>query len=273
VATPLEDLRFRFAPTGVPLPSLPPAPSAAPSVVAMSLPKAGSTLLFALLHDLAPLAGLAYVPVQDFFFARGLRLNELPHEAAGLFRPEGYCYGGFRGPPPFAIPILGRARLIVLVRDPRDMAISHWYSVTQSHVIPETDGKPHFMNQARAAALERGKVQHVMQVARGLDQQFDRLASAGMLHGERSAVFRYEDVIFRKRDWVDAICAWYGWDIPSEARHAIADRHDVLPATPDPAAHIRQVRPGNHREELEPKQVATLDRILGRWLGMFGYVQ
>ena len=84
----------------------------------MALPKAGSTLLFGLLHDLAPLAGLAYVSLQDFFFLRGLRLTGQPHEAGGLFRPRGYCYGGFRGPPPYAIPILDAARAVVLVRDP-----------------------------------------------------------------------------------------------------------------------------------------------------------
>ncbi len=63
----IEDLRFRFAPTGIRLPELPAAPTGAPSVLALSLPKAGSTLLFALLQDLAPRAGLAYVSLQDFF--------------------------------------------------------------------------------------------------------------------------------------------------------------------------------------------------------------
>jgi len=204
----LEELRFRFAPTGIRLPELPAAPSDAPSVIGLSLPKAGSTLLFALLQDLAPRAGLAYVSPQDFFFVNGLRLTEQPHEASSLFRPRGYCYGGFRGPPPYAIPILDTARCVVLVRDPRDMAVSHWYSVTQSHVVPKAEDGEHFMARNRARALDRGKDAHVMQVARGLDGQFDRLASSGILHRADTAVFRYEDVIFRKRDWVDAICAW-----------------------------------------------------------------
>lgn len=266
-----DALRFRFAPTGIRLPDLPSAPSDAPSVVAMSLPKAGSTLLFALLQDLAPQVGLAYVSLQDFFFVNGLRLTEQPHEAGSLFRARGYCYGGFRGPPPYAIPILDRARCVVLVRDPRDMAISHWYSVTQSHVVPQAADGEHFMARNRARAIDRGKDAHVMQVARGLDAQYDRLLSSGILHRADTAVFRYEDVIFRKRDWVDAICTWFGWDIPAEARRRIADHHDVRPATPDPAAHIRQVAPGNHRAELGEKQRAQMDRVLARWLAMFGY--
>jgi hypothetical protein len=271
MADALEALRFRFAPTGIRLPDLPPPPSDAPSVVAMSLPKAGSTLLFALLQDLSPQAGLAYVSLQDFFFVHGLRLTEQPHEAGTLFRPHGYCYGGFRGPPPYAIPILDAARCVVLVRDPRDMAISHWYSVTQSHVVPKVEQGEHFMAQARARAIDRGKDAHVLQVARGLDAQFDRLVGSGILHRANTAVFRYEDVIFRKRDWVDAICAWFGWEIADAARQRIALRHDVRPAVPDPTAHIRQVAPGNHREELGTRQREQMDRILARWLAMFGY--
>jgi hypothetical protein len=272
MADPLAALRFRFAPSGIGLPDLPPAPSDAPSVVAMSLPKAGSTLLFEMLKHLAPKAGLAYVSVQDFFFANGLRLAEQPHEAGSLFLPRGYCYGGFRGPPPYAIPILDAARCVVLVRDPRDMAVSHWYSVTQSHVVPKAEQGEHFMAGARAKALAHGRDAHVMQVARGLDSQYDRLLSSGILHRDATAVFRYEDVIFRKREWVDAICAWFGWDVPADARARVADQHDVRPATPDPSAHIRQVTPGNHRAELDDKRRAQIDRILARWLEMFGYV-
>jgi len=271
MAEALDALRFRFAPTGIRLPDLPAPPTAAPSVVGMSLPKAGSTLLFALLQDLAPKAGLAYVSLQDFFFLNGLRLTEQPHEAGSLFRARGYCYGGFRGPPPYAIPILDAARCVVLVRDPRDMAVSHWYSITQSHVVPKAGQGEHFMATARSQALDRGKEAHVTQVARGLDAQFDRLLCSGILHREGTAVFRYEDVIFRKREWVDAICAWFGWDITADDRARIAERHDVRPAAPDPAAHIRQVAPGNHRAELGEKQRAQVDRILQRWLAMFGY--
>ena len=209
--------------------------------------------------------------MQDFFFAHGLRLAEQPHEAGSLFLPRGYCYGGFRGPPPYAIPILDAARCVVLVRDPRDMAVSHWYSVTQSHVVPKAEQGEHFMAGARAKALAHGRDAHVMQVARGLDAQYERLLTSGILHRDATAVFRYEDVIFRKREWVDAICAWFGWDIPADARARVADHHDVRPATPDPSAHIRQVTPGNHRAELDDRHRAQIDRILARWLEMFGY--
>jgi hypothetical protein len=70
---------------------------------------------------------------------------------------------------------------------------------------------------------------------------------------------------------VDDLCAWYGWRIPEAQRHAIADRFDIRPERPDPEAHIRQVAPGNHRQELKPQTIARLDRILDRWLRLFRY--
>jgi hypothetical protein len=274
MADALEALRFRFAPTGIALPDLPPAPSDAPSVVAMSLHKAGSTLLYDLLRGLAPLAGLAFVSVQDHFFRAGLAQKDLPAETASLFLPRGYCYGGFRGAPPFDIPILPSARSVILVRDPRDMAVSEFYSITRSHVIPppSKDGtQPHFLALAREKVGRRGLDQHVVAAARGIERQFERLQVLGLFQRPNVAIYRYEDVIFRKREWVADLCAWYGWDIAPADRQARADRFDIVPAVPDPDAHIRQVHPGSHRRELRPETVATIDGILDHWLRLFRY--
>jgi hypothetical protein len=268
-----EALRFRFAPGVAALPDLPPAPSEAPSVVAMSLHKAGSTLLYDMLRGLAPAAGLAFVSLQDHFFRAGLAHEEQPPEAASLILPRGYCYGGFRGVPGFDIPILGTARVVVLVRDPRDMAVSEYHSIARSHVIPPPGeaGAPHFLARARQVIAQRSIDQHVLQAVRGIERQFDRFALLGLFWRPNVAVFRYEDVIFRKRDWVAEICAWYGWDIPQARRDAIADRYDVLPSRPDPGAHIRQVHPGSHRRELDPATISRIDPILERWLRLFRY--
>jgi hypothetical protein len=269
-----EALRFRFAPSGIDLPVLPPPPSDAPSVVAMSIHKAGSTLLYDLLRHLAPRAGLAFVSVQDHFFHAGLAQKDMPPETASLFVPQGYCYGGFRGVPLFDVPVLDRARTVVLLRDPRDMAVSEYHSIARSHVIPpapSAGAEPHFMARARERVVQRSLDDHVLVAARGIDRQLERFLVLGLLRRPNVAVYRYEDVIFRKRDWVADLCAWYGWNIPAAARDALADRFDILPATPDPAAHIRQVHPGSHRRELQPATIAKIDAILQRWLVLFGY--
>lgn len=265
-------MRVVFPPAAIPLPQLPPAPSAAPSVLALSMHKAGSTLLFDMLRELAPHAGLAFFSIEDHFFQAGVKQEEMPREAAALILPAGYCYGGFRGLPPFDIPILRHARTAILVRDPRDMAVSNYYSVTRSHAVPQKpEGDAHFMERARQVANRRSADEHALIVAQNIYRQFDRYAALGLLAHPSVAVYRYEDVIFRKRDWLADLCAWYGWPVPRAVTDPIADRYDIVPAAPDPAAHIRQVHPGNHRTELQPGTIKRLDAQFARWLHLLGY--
>ena len=99
--------------------------------------KGGSTLLFDLLTVLAPAAGLTWFSLNDQMFSLGVTEAEIPAEAAGLFLPQGYCYGGFRDSPPHEVPILRTARAVWLVRDPRDMIVSLYDSTIASHRIPE----------------------------------------------------------------------------------------------------------------------------------------
>jgi hypothetical protein len=270
-------MRYTVPSADLPLPELPPAPSDAPSVVALSLPKAGSTLLYSILQVLAPRAGLAYVSLEDHFFQIGARPHLRPHAASGLFRPAGYCYGGFRGLPVYDVPILPTARTVALVRDPRDMLVSLYYSVAHSHRIPsaapaEGDGGPHYMERARQQALSRTIDEFALSRLDSYSQQFASLFAFGLLSRPNVATYRYEDVIFRKRDWVAELCDWYGWRIPQAERDAAADRFDIWPGTADPAAHVRQVTPGNHRAELAPATIRRVEGMLGNWMRLLGYL-
>jgi hypothetical protein len=265
-------LRWAHRPPTHPLRELPPSPTTAPSVLAFSLPKAGSTMLFDLIARLCPHAGLAYVSLEDAFYAAGVHPYEQPLESAALFRSRGYCYGGFRVLPPYEIPILGTARTAILVRDPRDMLVSLRHSVANSHWIPGGSGADdHFMHALRARANERTIDEYVLMASHNLQSQFDRYAALGLLWRSNVVVYRYEDVVYRKREWVDDLCEWFGWSVPSSRRDQATASVDVFPAHADPAAHVRQVHPGNHRTELAPETIRELDVVFERTLRLFGY--
>lgn len=264
-------LRWPRRPGGGPLPELP-KPGSAPSVLAFSLPKAGSTLLFDLLARLCPHAGLTYVSLEDSFYAAGVHPHDQPLESAELFEARGYCYGGFRGVPPYDVPILGSAATVLLVRDPRDMLVSLYHSLVRSHWIPTLgEGDPHFMQKLRANATARTIDEHALMASHTVQGQFDRYAALGLAWRSNVVVYRYEDVVYRKREWADDLCDWFGWSIPASGRDEAAASVDVFPAYPDPTAHVRQVHPGNHRTELAPATIAALDVVFARTLHRFGY--
>jgi hypothetical protein len=271
-------MRYSFALPETSLPELPPPASDAPSVLAFSMPKAGSTLLERILQALAPEVGLAHVSLDEFFFRAGVPPADRPPQAARLFRPVGYLYGGFRSRPRYDIPILPTARAVLLVRDPRDMIVSHYYSVTRSHRIPdlgegEGTAGPHYLLRQREQAQRRTIAEHARATAQSYARNFDGYLAGGMLWRDNLAVYRYEDVIFEKRAWVADMCRWFGWSVPRERSDAIADRFDIRPERADPEAHVRQVAPGNHREELPAETIELLNRgPLEPHLRLFGYL-
>lgn len=255
-----------------PLPVPPPPVSHAPSVFAFSLAKAGSTLLNNLLRVLAPQAGLVFFSLEDEMFAAGVPAPLDWPEAARLFHPRGYCYGGFRAMPRHALPPLAECRAVLLLRDPRDMIVSQFHSFRASHVVPEGTGPDHPMRRARERALGQTLAQFAPGAAQRFARRFEGYLAQGFAQRPATALFRYEDVIFRKRDWAAELCAWFGWSLPADAIAAAADRFDELPpAAPDPARHIRQVHPGDHRREMTPQTIAQVEAILAEPMAAFGY--
>jgi hypothetical protein len=268
-------MRYSFVFPDTPLPELPPPVSDAPSVLAFSMPKAGSTLLFGILRMLCPAAGLVFFSTENHFFDRGVPAEKRPPETARLFLPTGYCYGGFRSCPRYAIPILPTARTVVLVRDPRDMIVSLYHSLQQSHRIPdgaEAGGQPHFMQRAREQARRSTLDEHCLHSVNSYAAQFEAYLSQGLLWRENVAVYRYEDVIFRKREWIEDMCRWFGWSVPERRIATALERFDIVPEKADPTRHVRQVKPGNYVDALSPESIRMVNGRLGAYMRIFGYL-
>jgi hypothetical protein len=253
------------------LPELPPSVSDIPSVFALSLAKAGSTLLFNLLQMLAPAAGARYFSLDDLMFKAGQRLPLSWPGAARLFRPTGYCYGGFRSLPRYAMPPFASSQTVLLVRDPRDMIVSQYHSFRESHTVPAGAAPDHPMLLARATAQAQTLAQFAPGAAQRYARRFEAYLALGLPWQPNVAVYRYEDVVFRKAEWVDDICDWYRWPITEGYRNRAVERVDIVPEKPDPTKHIRQVHPGNYLSEMEPRTVRQVETILGDAMKAFGY--
>lgn len=258
----------------------PPPASDRPSVMAFSLAKAGSTLLYDLLSVLAPEAGLTYFSAEDALFAQDVSVNRRPANVGNVFRPTGFCYGGFRQFPAYPIPVLHSTKSILLVRDPRDMAVSLYFSMMKSHVLPDAQGGDANGLGGAREEFERARANvaavpidawathaAVVQYTR----MFEGYLAQGFLWRPNVATYRYEDVIFAKRAWLADICDWFEWDVPAAARNAVADRFDLRPDAERPDQHVRQVTPGNYQKHLSEDTVARLTAAFGEYLRLYGY--
>ncbi len=235
-----------------------------PSVFFVGLPKAGSTLLGRLMNPLTTSAGLVYVAPQEIMFGMGVATSEIPVAVWDVFEPQGYAFGGFRSlPAGLDLPPYASGRTVVLVRDPRDMLISLYFSLARSHRPPgERIG-----GELAAAFLEARREVALMDIDTFvLDRAAVVVGQFRTLERKLSHIshrlYRYEDVIFDKKAWADDMLGYLGLSVSAESVRQSVVANDVRPSHENPAEHIRKVAPGDHIEKLRPQTIAALDRLL-----------
>lgn len=244
------------------------------SVLAFAMAKGGSTLLFDILRKLCPHVPLIFFSIEDYLFRSGIASNSRPSNIGTFFGPEGYCYGGFRQFPAYPVPILHSTKVILLVRDPRDMLTSLYFSLLHSHEIPEegAGGARQQMLSARASISQVSIDQYAIRAVSDYVRMFEGYIAQGFHWRPNVALYRYEDVIFSKKEWIADICSWFGWEISQEIIDEIASQVDVRVEGERPKEHIRQVTPGNYREHLNAESIQVIEKRLGEYMTIFGYL-
>jgi len=240
------------------------------STLQFSIPKCGTVMSTGIVRLLAKQEGVKFVSLESELRSRDER--QLPAAAQGLFLPSGYCYGGFTSYPlNFDIPIISRCRSILIVRDPRDMLVSLYYSMKYSHPLLEGTSQRHRtdFHAGRQYANEADIDSFVVAVAPTARTWFSSYAR--VLDLPTLKVFRYEDVVYRKRQWVEQICDHFGWSVGRSKRDEIADSFDVFPNNEERNSHVRQVHPGNFKQKLRQDTVDRIEAELVEEMRIFGY--
>jgi len=245
--------------------------------------KAGSTLLYNMLSKLAPGADLTYFSIEDYLFSHNVSPVNRPGYIGDVIRQTGYCYGGFRQYPAFRVPGLNKAKVTFLVRDPRDMMTSLYFSLLGSHRVPKAEEAAKGENEPAGAAERLLKARERLQTTdintfarRSVNTYlkiFEGYVAQGFAWRPNVAIYRYEDVIFDKEAWVRDICEWYEWDIDPARQRQVAAMFDERPTEERPLEHIRQVTPGNWRAHLTEGTSAVIVDALAEYMRLFGYVK
>lgn len=243
------------------------------SVFLLGLPKAGSTLLNRIMSPLSQAAGLSFVAVQEVLRGIGVRPLDFPAEVNQVFRPSGYAFGGFRSlPGAMTLPPYAADRTVLLIRDPRDMLTSLYFSLAVSHTPPGGGA-----GGALAASFEERREQ-----ANRVEIDQFVLANARIVAGQYRQIeqklvdiphklYRYEDVIFDKLAWTLDMLTYLGLPMRRPMVERVVAKNDLRPRTEDVARHVRKVAPGDHVEKLKPETIAELNGKLKPVLDKFGY--
>lgn len=247
-----------------------PDPGDFDSFYVFAMHKSGSTLLNNMLEEVLTFIGIPHIAISEVAFKAGLPENDILNPEDFIFE-KGYCYRGYRSFPGYLCRFdLSEKKKVLLIRDPRDMAVSNYFSYAQSHSLPESGPAREELLASRAAAKSTDINDFCMTDIKTFIDEFEgyeHLLNSG------TVVYRYEDVIFRKEAWLNDMLSYFGIVADPALVADVAKQNDVIPQAERPEQHIRQVFPGNFRKHLNDNTIRTLNARLEPILEKFGYAK
>jgi hypothetical protein len=235
--------------------------------------KCGSSLLNKLFVDICRILDIPSVAIPELAFAQSIPTESWDAcTALNSAIVDGYCHRGYRHFPLFLneSELLPQRKKIFLVRDPRDAIVSAYFSFTKSHVLPESGELLDKMLKSRQSMQNIELENYAVAQAANVKEAFDRYHKY-LPQGELLKVYRYEDVIFDKENWIADMLAFLGLSLRPPQIVRIAQKHDIVPTTEDAGQHIRKVKPGDHREKLSSECILKINNILSEVLTRYNY--
>ena len=248
-----------------------PPPAPIDSFFVFSLHKCGSTLINNMIVDVCNYLKISWLDLEGTVFKHGYMPVHLKGDLSSLFSKVGYAYVGFRS---FWIGQHYDAtqnRCLLLIRDPRDAMVSHYFSYLYSHGIPDSGPISQTMSKNRKKLADTDINAYVLRpqiinTYKNAFKQYDKSLSS-----EKTQVYRYEDVIYTKREWLTDMLHFLNLEVPTDIISNIVRKHDVLPLQEDPSKHIRQVAPGNYLSHLKKKTIEKLNEEFADILSQYGW--
>jgi hypothetical protein len=229
------------------------------------------------MHTLVREAGIPNIDLEGYYFSAGkwpaMRAGKYePGFGGQAFRPHGYFYGPIRAYVP-DISDLDAYKIVLMLRDPRDVLTSLYFTTAYNHYIPTYNpavGRP--MEARRREVKEMTIDEYVLEETES--GWLDRYAvyCQALLHRPNVLFVKYEHMIGDFSEWLRALVAFLDIKVDKLMLDSIVDSSDFSVDKENIYSNKRQVLPGDHRRKLDPK---TIDRLTARFenvLNVLGYL-
>jgi AraC-like DNA-binding protein len=237
------------------------------SCVLFTVHRGASTYVSKVLNMLAEDCGMTSVNFASYFALSGEPRDRLFSNETALrraFGTRGYFYGPFRWF--HDIPAMESYAVLLVLRDPRDVMTSHYYSTAYSHALLN-----HGMIERRKTALRVSVDEYVLRERSWFKGIYEEYCQK--LLGKPNVLFlKYEDMVADFEPWLRTAAKHLGFESNERLLRRILEESDFRGGQEDAFSHRRQVTPGDHRRKLLPETVEILTADFRNVLEQLGYV-
>ncbi|QVM83707.1 sulfotransferase domain-containing protein [Novosphingobium decolorationis] len=197
-------------------------------------------------------------------------VRSIHRDAEKLFVQPNAIYGPMRNF--FPVPNLEKRPLVLMLRDPRDVLVSSYYSVAYSHNLPGGKAARQAFEERRSKAQAMDIDAFVKEATRNFFPRYK--AYADNLLGRPNLTFlTYENLIEDPEDWAERFLVGMGLEpVPTSLNRLVAAYSDGLPTgdkANDKNSHRRSGASRQFETMLKPETIAYINEEIGDVLERF----
>jgi hypothetical protein len=255
-------------------------PNKHPSIIHFSFHKAATQYVRSVLTRCAVENGMVPVGIHAYAFSTDFpRLHFLTAEEMKkhqhIFKPLGYLYSAFGGGMVEGIADLSLYKIVFVTRDPRDIVVSHYYSMAYSHPAPDKMGNKYerFIKNrtfARASTID----EWVLWKSDKLYETCVRYQKLLLEKYPNTYRTTYEHMVCDFSSWLRGLLNYCELSISADSFESLLQENiRIRPREENIYRHLRKSQPGDYRNKLKPETIDSLNEKFASVLEMFGYDQ
>jgi hypothetical protein len=189
-----------------------------------------------------------------------------------IFKPKGYLYSAY-GSYPKGIPSLESYKVILVVRDPRDILVSKYYSKKESHDSPPISGKKRekFMEE-RDFASKVSIDKFVLEKCNRIRSQYDEYIECLLEEYPNVYVTKYENMANDVESWLDHLLEYLELSPSQKLRsEIIGEALSIQSKEEDKKDHNRKGSPGDYKNKLTKSTINKLNKKFGKVIKKFDF--
>jgi len=239
--------------------------SDSPSILFFTTYKCASSFAAEMINELTTDARYKHVDLDSYFYhlEKDTDIEYKKNFSKKVFRKCGFVYGPMRHYQP--IPNINQYKILLILRDPRDVLVSHYYSAKYSHEIGTTK-----MLQKRAAIQN----QNIDEFVLGRLEEFACIYEQyklNILTLENVIFIRYEDMVTHPKKFIIKLHEMLKINIDNDSIEEIVKGRMAIPKKENKYAHRRSGKSGQYLEKLNPKTIKIINSRLENVIDAFNF--